>query len=120
MADRAVQAAFAEGGTVMTFHNADVAGDKFVYAADVCIIVRNNHTAAQSVTVNVPPTNTAVDDRTKGTLAKQNIVLSVPAGGQVVIPPLPVIFRNGSDLSKVSLTYSAVTALFVAFVKVKK
>ena len=120
MADREVQAAFAEGGTVMTFHNADVAGDKFVYAADVCIIVRNNHTAAQTVTVNVPPGSASVKDRTKGTLAKQNIVLSVPASGQAVIPPLPAIFRNSSDLNKVSLTYSAVTALFVAFVKVKK
>lgn len=119
MADLAVQVASAEGGTVMTFHNADVAGDKFVYATDVCIVVRNNHTAAQTVTVNVPPNATSVLDRTKGALSKQNIVLSVPASGQAVIPPLPVIFRNTTDGNKVSLTYSAVTALSVAFVKVK-
>lgn len=118
MADIAVQNITAEGGDTVTFTAAAAGGDKFIYDAQTCILIRNNDASAKTVTVSVPAANVSVsDNKFAGVLAKQNIAITVPANGIGFIPPLPPIFRNAADLNKVALTYSAVTSLLVAFVK---
>lgn len=118
MADIAVQNITAEGGAAITFTNAAAGGDKFVYDAQTCIIIRNTDATPKTVTVSVPVASTSVtDNKFAGLLSKNNIVATVASNATFFIPPLPPIFRNSADLNKVAVTYSAVTGVSIAFVK---
>lgn len=118
MADLSVQTLSAEGGGAITFANAAGGGDKFIYDAAAHIVIRNDD--ASSKTVTVTPGTTSLVDTQNGLLAKNPIALAVAAGAVAVIPPLPSLFKNGSDLNKVAITYSAVTSLKIAIVKTAK
>ncbi len=92
------------------FVAAAAGGDDCVTGAGVFLVVKNGHTAAQSVTLVTPQTvdaDLAVADRT----------ISVPATSGETVIPMPDLYRDPST-GRASLTYSGVTALTVCVCRV--
>ncbi len=115
MADLTIQNLSDEDGGAITFANAAVGGDKYVWDSRASIIIKNDD--ASSKTVTVTPAYTVINDERYGELTRSAIVLVVAAGEVAIIPPVSVAFRNAADLNKVALTYSAATSLKVAVIR---
>jgi hypothetical protein len=98
-------------GLTPTFAAATSTGDSFANNGSTFLYVKNGHTAAQSVTVDSQYAPLPV-----GT-AQSDAVVSVAAGGEALIGPFPTRSFNDAD-GLVQVTYSGVTALTVAAIKV--
>lgn len=96
-------------GLAPVFVAASVGGDEFVNSGRAVLHVKNDDTTNKTVTVNSQtPCNQGFD---------HDVVVTVPASGELVIGPFP---KNRFDDAngKVQVTYSAVTAVTVAVVEV--
>lgn len=101
-----------EDGLTATYAATTAAGDTFDNTGEEILHVKNGHTAAQSITVETIK-DFNFGGSYYGKLTKPDVVLSVPAGGNVFIGPFP---KGGFD-SVVNLTYSGVTALTIAVLR---
>lgn len=95
-----------QSGLAPAFAAADAAGDRFQPGDDVKLHVKNASAAAVTATVNSQKVcDQGVD---------HDLAVSVPAGGERVIGPLPANrFADPAD-GLVKVTYSAVTSVTVA------
>lgn len=100
-----------EDGLNAAYAAATAAGDSFENSGAEFLHVKNGHTAAQSITVD--SISESITDSYYGKMTKADLVLSIPAGGNVFIGPFP----KGGFGSTVNITYSGVTALTVALLK---
>lgn len=93
-----------------TFAAASAGGDKFLGGPTTKLIVKNGSGGAITVTVDsVVPSSWGTD---------VDVVVSVPAGGERHIGPLPEQrFASPAD-GLVAVTYSGVTSLTVAAVRI--
>lgn len=96
-------------GTLPTFTAAGAAGDAFQNDGEVYLHVKNGSAA--------PVTVTATATRNCSHGFPHNAVVSVAASGEAQIGPFPVDRFNNNN-GKVSVTYSAVTTVTVAAVRV--
>ena len=104
--------AITRAGVGPSYVSATGTGDSFVNDASNkkrFLHVKNGHTAAWVVTVTSYATPGAG-------LAKQNISVSVPNGGERLIGPIPDVFNDADG--NVQITYDGVTALTVAVLEV--
>lgn len=96
-------------GLEATYASCAVGGDTFVNSGYEIIHIKNGHSGAQTVTITTPAT-------TYG-LAIADPAVEVTAGEERFIGPFPpAVFNGASDT--VSLTYSGVTSLTIAILKV--
>ena len=96
-------------GIALTFGSAASGGDQFLNDGKTVLIVKNGDSSAKTVTV-AGQTNC-----NQGT--KHNSVVSVAAGAEEIIGPFnPAFFNDANGYAQV--TYSAVTSVTVAVVKV--
>lgn len=87
-------------------------GDRFTPDATTMLHVKNGSGGALNVTVAA--TKVPLANMTTG-----NVVVSVPAGGERMIGPFPADFFTAVDGSGLAdITYSGVTSLTIAAVKV--
>lgn len=93
-------------GTEVTWTAADVAGDTFSGSTRGVLLVRNDDASSKTVTVVIPGT-------TYGQ-ANPDVAVVVASGDYAAIGPFDAGTRSGGT---VSVTYSAVTSLFVAYVE---
>lgn len=95
-------------GVTPTLVAADVGGDKFTNTGSEFIFVRNGSGAPIIVTLDIRTTVDAqvVTDR----------AVSVPAGGDKLIGPIPPTVYNDAS-NDVDLTYSAVGSLTIGVLK---
>lgn len=108
MATLAVQIASLTGLNP-TYGSAAVGGDEFPNSGREVIHVKNGHSGAQTVTVDSQALcNQGVD---------HNPAVSIPAGEERIIGPFPKA-RFDDASAKVQLTYSGVTALTIAVIRV--
>lgn len=93
-------------------------GDSFPNATDetTFLVVKNG--SASPITATINPVITSAKVPGVGTLTVAAISESVPASGERWIGPFPVAFNEASGL--VNVTYSAVTTVTVAAVRVPK
>lgn len=106
MADLAYQTSAATG-VAITFASASAGGDKVLPDPRGVVLVKNGDASAKTVTVVVPGT--------KYGQALADITLSVAAGAEAVFGPFADDLADTDG--KVALTYSAVTSVTVAAVK---
>lgn len=93
-------------GLAPTYVAANVGGDTFGPGNNVCIHVKNGSAGALTVTL-VTPGNVVGQ-------AVADVAVSVPAGGERLIGPLPgSLFARAAD-GLGDITYSGVTSLTVA------
>ena len=93
-------------GTTITWTAADVAGDTFSGSNRGVLLVRNDNAGSHTVTVVVP-----------GTTYGQNnpdVAVAVASGAYKAIGPFDAGTRSSGS---VSVTYSGVTDLYVAYVE---
>lgn len=110
MADLAIQNVV-ETGANPSFAAAAAGGDAIANNLEgekTFLHVKNGHSASQTVTVNSQKTCDMGFDH--------DLAVAVPAGGERLIGPLPDDRFNDSN-GKVQITYSGVTALTVAALK---
>ena len=94
-------------------------GDTFVNDASelTLLMVRNGGGSSINVTIAVVPSN--VNTTSYGQLSVSSTVVAVAAGATVVIGPFrQILYNNSSGL--VSVTYSNVTSVTVAALKIDK
>lgn len=92
-------------GTTLTMNTAAGGGDTvLVDGAGIYLLVRNGDATSKTVTI--------VDPGTKFGQANPDIPVTVAAGAQALIGPIPPEFADSNSL--VSITYSAVTSVTVA------
>ena len=95
-------------GLEATYASCAAGGDTFVNSGYELIHIKNGHSGAQTVTVVTPATSYG--------LAIADVAVEVTAGEERFIGPFPpAVFNGASDT--VSLTYSGVTSLTIAVVK---
>lgn len=94
-------------GIVIVFLAASVGGDTFINLdSKTVLVVKNGDATAKTVTINsVGNCNQGFD---------HDIVVNVPAGGQVQIGPFQSSRFNDTTTQRVGITYSTVTALTIA------
>lgn len=97
-------------GIEIPWTNAASGGDEVPVGPNRVLLVRNGHTAAQTVTIATPGT-------AKG-IAIADVAESVTENGGIWIVPLDDVYRNG--VGRANLTYSAVTALQVAVIELAR
>lgn len=98
-------------GLAPTYAAAAAGGDSFAPGSDVFLHVKNTHTAAQTVTV-VTPRDVIPD------VATGDVAVSVPpTTGERLIGPFPAQFFAQADDGLADITYSGVTNLTVAAVR---
>ena len=112
MADLSV-ASLIEVGLDVPYVAADVAGDAFVNDGNIMLMVENADASAHTVTVTAQ--QTVVNSNNYGKLDKADAVHSVPAGGTAILGPFSKAMYN-DVVSKVQVTYDAVTSMSVAAV----
>jgi len=113
MATLTVQSA-AEGGGI-TFAAASGGGDVFPNDGKTLFIIHNEDASAATVTATAQ--NTATTKTGFGPVTKADAVQSVEATSVDVMGPFPITaFNNGSG--QVAITYSSVTSMSVAAVRV--
>jgi hypothetical protein len=100
----------AVAGVALPFVAATVSGDTLRTAGNVVLFVRNSDASAKTVTI-VRPGNDAYGQ------AIPDIPVIVAAGATAAIGPIPGSFADPAD-SLVDITYSAVTAVTVAALRV--
>lgn len=97
-----------EGGLGVTYAAADAAGDRVPAGDDLFLHVRNASAAAITVTVDsVRPCSYGFD---------HDLAVTVPAGGDRMVGPLPA-GRFAGDDGLVAVTYSAAASVTVAAVR---
>jgi hypothetical protein len=102
-------------GASVTFAAAAGGGDTAPNDGKTAIIVRNGSGASINVTLTPVLTAATLPTGTTATVASR--VIAVPAGGAGMIAGLaPAFFNNASG--QVAITYSAVTTVTVAVVKI--
>ena len=90
-----------------TFSNCAGGGDKFVNTGPEFLYVKNGDVASKTVTI-------AIQSQPDGqTVTPKSVV--IPAGEFRIIGPFPSMYNDAQ--SKVNLTYSAVTSLQLAVLK---
>lgn len=95
-------------GLTPSFTAAAGGGDEFVNTGNCFLYVKNGDTASMDVTVaNVKLSNYGKDD---------DVVVSVPASSEEMIGSFPK-WRFDDSNQKVQITYSAVTSVTVAAIK---
>lgn len=95
-------------GTQLTFTATAVGGDTVPPGDATAVVFRNDDASPKTATIVVP-----------GSLygqAKPDIPVVVPAGETVAVGPLPRELRDTDGL--IDITYSDVTSLFVAVVRI--
>lgn len=106
MADLTVQDV-ARTGLSPSFASAAASGDAFANNGNTLFYVKNGDASAKTITIasqySSPPVGTAQDD----------IAVSVPAGEERMIGPLPQSGYNDGD-GKAQVTYDDVTSVTVA------
>lgn len=108
MATLTIEEAPVTGLDDVTFQAADNLGDDAPTGAGLALLVKNTDTASKTVTITTPGT-------VRG-LTIEDPQLSVPANtGLAVIPLLRSVFGSSA-----SITYSAVTGLSVAVVRLAR
>ena len=112
MAELTVQETAEDGG--ITFGAADSNGDEFVNDGRTLLAVKNG--GGSSVTVTVTAQNTSTRVKHWGDITKANGGAAVAAGGIDLFGPFPSRPFNDAD-GKVQVTYSGVTSVEVAAVK---
>lgn len=93
-------------------------GDTFINDASelTLLMVRNGGGSSITVTIDVVPTNVSTSF---GSLSVSDTAVAVAAGATAVIGPFrQALYNNGSGL--VSVTYSGVTSVTVAALKIDK
>ena len=117
MADLAIQDVV-EAGLQVTYVNAASGGDAALNIdGDVILHARNTDVAARTVTVAAQDASEDVPGF--GAMTKPNVQVAVPAGEERFIGPFPK--RAFNDVSnKVQITYSAVTNLTIAALRVPR
>lgn len=97
-------------GVLPTYSAAAGGGDTFTPASDVFLHVKNGHTSAQTVTVVTPGS-------VLGDIPLADVAVSVPNASERMIGPFPAShFADPTD-GLADITYSGVTALTVAVVR---
>jgi hypothetical protein len=110
MANLATQAV-SRTGLNPSYSAAAGGGDTFTPDSDTFLHVKNGHTASQTVTIVTPR-------QVISGVETADLAVSVPNAGERMIGPFPAeIFADPSD-GLADLTYSGVTALTIAVVKV--
>lgn len=97
-----------------TYSAAAGGGDTFDPDADTFLHVKNGHTSPQTVTVVTPRTDPGTG------AAEADIVVSVPNAGERMIGPFPFEIFADPATGLGSITYSGVTALTVAVLRVPR
>jgi hypothetical protein len=85
-------------------------GDQFLPGSDVFLHVKNGHTSAQTVTVVTPGT-------VLGDIAQADVAVSVPNADERIIGPFPASHFADSTDGLADITYSGVTALTIAAIR---
>lgn len=109
MADLSVQT-ITTNGLSPTFSSADAAGDEFVNDGRTFLHVKNGGASSIDVTIDSKQQCSFGFDH--------DITVSVPAGGERLIGPFPTSRFNDSQTGKASVSYSDVTSVTVAAIKV--
>ena len=105
-----------EAGLNATYNAADVAGDAALNNnGDVMLHVKNADASSTTVTIAAQKASTSKDGF--GTVSKANAVVAVPASGDRFIGPFPREAFNDAA-NKLVISYSSVTALTIAVLKV--
>ena len=117
MADLTIQNVV-EAGLAATYANASSGGDAVLNTnGDVVLHVKNDDVASKTVTVTAQRTSQNVPDF--GDMSKSNIQVSIPASEDRFIGPFPKgAYNDGA--AKVQITYSAVTSVTIAALRVPK
>lgn len=100
------------------FVAASAGGDAFADAGDERTYVRVKNGGASAITVTVAPvspTSVKVPGVTPQPVSLPSYSVSVPASGDMTIGPFPSAYRDAN--SNVNLTYSAVTSVTVAAIR---
>lgn len=108
MAELTVQEA-AQAGVALTLNSAAAGGDEFSNDGRTIIIAENGDGSSTTITVT--------SEATLAGLAVSDLEVAVAAGATKAIGPFPVNVFNDSD-GNVNLSYSSVTSLTVAVLKV--
>ena len=117
MADLIIQDVI-EAGLNATYASAASGGDAVQnLQGDVVLHFKNTNVAARTVTITAQGTSQSVPDY--GDMTKASLVINVPAGEERFVGPFPKRAFNDAN-SKVQLTYSAVTDLTVAALRVQR
>jgi hypothetical protein len=96
-------------GLSPVFTAAEAGGDEFATSGRDFLHVKNGHTSPQTVTVNSQvPCNQGAD---------HDVVVAVPNGEERLIGPFPKP-RFDDPAEKVQISYSGVTALTIAIIRV--
>jgi hypothetical protein len=115
MATLTTQAFTDEDGGALTPVAASGGGDAFVWTEDTFLFIQNGSGAP--ITVTLTPVVTTGSVPGLGEVVRENIALAVAAGAKAIIPPPARAFRN-AETGLVAVTYSGVTSLTVAAVRV--
>lgn len=102
-------------GADITFTACGAGGDQFLNSASTIIIVKNDDAAAKTVTVTAQSTSTTANGY--GTVTKEDSVFEVGAGEQAILGSFGNRAFNDAN-GYVQITYSAVTSLSIAALKV--
>lgn len=108
-----------ETGLAPTFAAASAGGDTFSNRDDerTFLVVKNG--GASPMTATIPATGTSFKAPGYGVMTKANNVVTVPAGAERWIGPLPArAYNNTAGLA--SVNYSAVTSVTVAAVRISQ
>jgi len=93
-------------------------GDTISVRTDERDVVHIKNGGAGAVTVTVAAVSTSVGVPSYGTLAVPDMAVSIPAGEERFIGPFPHAYIN--SIANVSLTYSGVTTVTVAAIRLPK
>lgn len=109
MAEISVQAVTRAGtGLNPTYSAANGGGDTVKTGETTFLHVKNGHTSPQTVTIVTP-------NDYEG-LAVSDLAIAVPNAGERMIGPIDDVFRASNGFA--SITYSGVTALTVAAIRI--
>lgn len=104
-----------ESGLSLTLSTASGGGDVFSNTGNEMLVIRNADATSKTVTVNTQVTS--FDSNRFGKSVKENQVITVAAGATAVMGTFARnSFNNASG--QVEVTYSAVTSLTVAVIRV--
>lgn len=103
-----------ESGLNATYSNAAAAGDTFANTPQGRTFLHVKNGDASSKTVTVTAVDASEDFPGWGTMSKSNVSVAIPAGEDRFIGPFPIKAFGGDP----DITYSAVTSVTVAVMKV--
>lgn len=109
------------GGLVPSFASAAAGGDAFVDDGLERTFLRVKNGGGSSVTVTVAPvtpTTVAAPGVTPGPVSLPSYSVAVAASADAMIGPFPMAYRDASG--NINVTYSAVTSVTVAAIKVAR